>query len=473
MFRKFQKIKSLLLIAGFGWLSISVGTSQALDKVANEEEAVRLGVEAVVYGFPLVIVDVTKRVQTNLEQPDHSGHAPVNQFSHFIKYPTAAYKDVVRINVDTLYSFAWIDVSKEPIILSVPDTNDRYYLMPIIDAWTNVFASPGKRTTGTKEGHFAIVGPNWNGALPTGVKELKASTNIAIIAGRTQANGPAEYEAVHAIQKQYKLTPLSAFGTSYTPPKGEVDSRLDTKTPPIDQVAKMSAEQFFKNLAILLKQNPPPAADAQVVARFAQIGIVPGQDFDMSKLDSVTAKAIEKSVQTTLAKLQEAAKKTGRPVNGWRIPPMNLANFGTAYGERAVVALVGLGANLPQDAMYPSTFVDTDDNPLSGKNSYVVHFDKGQTPPAKAFWSMTMYDKESFLVDNPINRYNLAGWMRLKYNENGSLDLYLQKDSPGQDKESNWLPAPDGEFSVTLRIYWPDEFALNGKWLPPAVKRLK
>jgi len=418
-------------------------------------------------------VDVTKRVQTNVEEPNHNGHAPVNQFSNFLKYRTAAYKDVVRMNVDTLYSFAWLDLSKEPIILSVPDTDGRYYLMPVLDAYTNVFTSPGKRTTGTKAGYFAIVGPDWNGTLPDGVKELKSPTNTAMIAGRTQANGPADYDIVNALQEQYKLTPLSAFGKPYTPPKGVVDPNIDTKTPPVEQVSKMDAATFFKRLATLLKSNPPPTADAPVLAKLAKIGIVPGQDFDISKLDPAIAKGLQKCVQAALTKLRAAAKQMGKPVNGWSVPPMNLANFGTAYGVRAVVALVGLGANLPQDAVYPSAFVDGNGEPLTGRNRYVVHFDKEQMPPVNAFWSITMYNAESFFVDNPLNRYNLAGWMPLVYNADGSLDLHFQKDPPGKDKEANWLPAPAGEFSVTLRMYWPKESALDGTWRPPAVHRIK
>ncbi len=462
----------LLLTIPFALLASVAGTAQAQDDNAKEEKAAKLGVEAVVYGFPLVIVDMTKRVQTNVEEPNNSGRAPLNQFSNFLKYPTAAYKDVVRMNVDTLYSFAWLDLSKEPIILSVPDTDGRYYLMPVLDAYTNVFVSPGKRTTGTKAGHFAIVGPDWKGELPDGVKELKSPTNTAMIAGRTQANGPEDYEAVNAIQTQYKLTPLSAFGKPYTPPKGQVDATIDTKTPPVEQVGKMTAETFFKTLATLLKSNPPPAADAPMLAKLAKIGIVPGEDFDISKLDPATAKGLEKCVPMALAKLQVAAKKTGKQVNGWNILPMNLANFGTEYGERAVVALMGLGANLAKDAVYPTAFLDGDGKPLTGENRYVIHFDKGQMPPTNAFWSITMYNADSFFVENPINRYNIAAWMPLKYNEDGSLDLYLQKDSPGKDKEANWLPSPEGGFSATMRIYWPKESVLDGKWQPPAVKMM-
>ena len=436
----------------------------------TKEEARELGIEAVVYGYPLVIVNVTQRVQTNVVEPRHNGHAPVNQFSNFLKYPTATYRDVVRMNVDTLYSFAWLDLSKEPIILSVPDTHGRYYLMPILDAWTNVIASPGKRTTGTKPGNFAIVGPNWSGRLPDGITELKSPTNTAVIAGRTQANGPADYAVVNAIQKQYKLTPLSAWGKPYTPPAGVVDPMIDTKTPPVDQVNRMSAAVFFKTLAALMKENPPAPADTPMLAKFAKIGIVPGQDFDMSKLDPAVAEGLEESIQMAVEKIQAAGKQTGTLVNGWNVLPMNLAAFGTDYGLRAVTAMMGLGANIAKDAVYPTAFVDSDRKMLNGDNRYVLHFDRGEMPPANAFWSVTMYDAQSFFVANPINRYNVAAWMPLKYNPDGSLDIYIQRDSPGKEKEANWLPAAKGDFSVTMRIYWPKESVLDGSWKPPAIQ---
>jgi hypothetical protein len=450
----------------------TVGTMQSSPGMKGKlttEEARELGVEAVVYGYPLVLVNTTERIQTNVVEPQHNGSAPINQFSNFLKYPTAAYRDIVRMNVDTLYSFAWLDLSKEPVILSVPDTHGRYYLMPVLDAWTNVVASPGKRTTGTRPGNFAIVGPNWKGTLPDGIEEVRSPTNTAIIAGRTQANGPSDYAAVNAIQRQYKLTPLSAWGKPYTPPKGVIDPMIDMKNAPVDQVNRMSAAVFFKTLAALMKENPPSSADAPIMAKLAKIGIVPGQDFDMNKLDPSVAMGLEQSVQMAVAKLQAATPKLGTIVNGWNILPMNIGNFGTDYQTRAIIALVGVGANIVEDAIYPTAFVDADSNPLTGTNHYVLHFAKGEMPPANAFWSVTMYNAQSFLVANPINRYNIAGWMPLKYNSDGSLDIYMQHDSPGTAKESNWLPAPQGKFNVTLRIYWPKESVLDGTWKPPAI----
>lgn len=444
----------------------------AAQQAAQVQALAKLGGEAVAYGLPLVVFELTKRSATNVASPQPDAHAPVNQFGNMSKYPGADNHDIVRMNVDTLYSFATLDLTAEPIILSVPDTNGRYYLMPMIDAWTNVFASPGKRTTGTKAGNFAITGPNWTGQLPSGMTQYKSPTNSVFIGGRTQTNGPADYAAVNAIQAKYKLTPLSAWGKPYKAPAGTVDPNIDM-SPPVEQLAKMSAAAYFELLAQLLKANPPPAADAPVVEQLAKLGLVPGQDFDLTKQDATVQKALDGVVQKTLAQLQEAAKKAGVVVNGWNQLPHNLANFGTDYATRAVVALIGFGANLEADAIYPGTYNDSEGQPLNGANRYTLHYEKGQTPPANAFWSLTMYDSDSFFVPNSINRYNIAAWMPLKYNKDGSLDIYLQKDSPGKALESNWLPAPEGDFNLTNRIYWPKPEALDGTWKGAPVVKVK
>jgi len=466
---------SWLLVASFAGLGGCERKPAAPNEAANaakEKAALEAGVEAVVYGLPLVIMDITKAKATNVPKPEGFA-APVNQFVNVRSFPDASFNDVVRANVDTLYSSAFLDLAAEPIVLSVPDTRGRYYLMPILDAWTNVFASPGKRTTGTKAGNFAITGPDWKGTLPPGVKELKSPTNMAWILGRTQTNGPADYPAVHAIQDGYKLTPLSSFGKRYVAPQGKVDPDVDMKTPPVEQLQKMSAETFFDRLATLLKANPAPASEAPILEKLKAIGVVPGEKFELAKLDPITAKGLEKSVEVALEKLQAASKESGASVNGWRVLPMILGNYGSDYGVRAVVALIGLGANLPQDAVYPSAFVDADGRPFDGANRYVIHFDKGATPPVDAFWSITLYGEDSFFVANPINRFAISSWMPLKKNADGSVDIYVQHASPGKDKESNWLPAGEKAFNLTLRMYWPKEkppSILDESWKPPAVK---
>jgi hypothetical protein len=384
------------------------------------------------------------------------------------------------VNVDTLYSSAFLDLSKEPLVLSVPDTHGRYYLLPLMDAWTNVLATPGTRTRGNAAGNFLVVGPAWTGTPPAGMEVLKSTTNMVWLLGRTQTNGPEDYAAVHAVQDGYKLTPLSRFGQPYTPVKPAVDSNYDVKTPPVEKLKAMSAAQFFDSLGMLLKANPPAAADAPIIAELRRLGIVPGHRFDPSHLDPAVAKGLLGSVQLALQKLQAAVAQMGstdssHSENGWHIPPMSVGNFGTNYQLRAIITLIAFGANLPADAVYPTTFVDGDGKQLNGSNRYTLHFEKGETPPVNAFWSVTLYGPDSFFVVNSINRQAISSWMPLKHGSNGSLDIYIQKDSPGKERQSNWLPAPDGDFNLTLRMYWPKDkqpSILNGSWTPPAVRQV-
>jgi hypothetical protein len=305
--------------------------------------------------------------------------------------------------------------------LHVPDTQGRYYLMQIMDAWTNVFASLGKPTTGTKEGDFVLVGPGWQGNLPPGVKEIKAPTNLIWILGRTRCNGKDDYAAVNAIQRQYTLTPLSAYGKPYTSPGfGPADPSVDVTTPPVTQVARMDAATFFGRLARLIKDNPPAPADAPMVRKLAGLGIVPGKPFDPAAVGPATMKGLEKAVWSVKAFFDAASKGTqgaleesaiDRKVfkllnsavqkltlnieNGWMVPPMQLGRYGTNYALRAYVALIGFGANLPEDAIYLNVRVDGRGQPLNGARRYVLHFAKGQTPPVNAFWSITMYNSNS------------------------------------------------------------------------------
>jgi hypothetical protein len=293
------------------------------------------------------------------------------------------------------------------------------------------------------------------------------------IIGRTYSTGtPADYNEVHAIQSQYALVPLSAYGKPYTPPKGYVNADIDMKTPVRDQVNQMSAAVFFKNLARLMKENPPALEDAPILEKMAKIGLVPGQEFDINKVDPAIARGLENAPKKALGKIVAYQKEAGKNVNGW-VFSTKTGKYGTDYLQRALVAAIGLGANLPQDAIYPYTTVDENGGPLNGFNHYVIHFPKDQIPPVKGFWSLTMYNDQYFFVPNTLNRYTLSPRDSLKFNPDGSLDLYIQNTSPGKDKESNWLPAPAGRFILMLRMYWPDESVINGTWKPPAVQQIK
>jgi hypothetical protein len=422
--------------------------------------------EAYVYAYPLVLMDVARQLQT--------AKAPANTFQHKRALPDTAATDVGNPNPDMLYSQAWLDLAREPIVLSVPETRGRYYVMPLLDAWTNVFQSPGKRTTGTKKGDIAIVGPRWKGELPKDVEEIRSPTEMVWLLGRTQTNGKADYATVAKIQDQFKLTPLSQWHKPGAKPLAPAPARAgtDVKTAPVEQVAKMDAQTFFTSFAKLLPGNPPAKEDAPAVENIKKLGIVAGQPFDMSKLDAASAKGVENGAKAAHDAIVAAAKgSTGDLRNGWTIH-WDLGRYGTNYGLRAVIASISLGANAPEDAIFMSSPFDAGGRPLNGANKYVLHFDKGKAPPTDAFWSLALYDDRQFFVANPIDRHAIGDLDKLGFNPDGSIDIYIQNASPGKDKESNWLPAPKDNFNLILRIYWPKPELLTRAWIPPAVKRV-
>jgi len=432
-----------------------------------------LATDAYIFGYPLVTMEMTRRVITNVAKPQGT-RAPMGHIIKLREYPNAAFRDVTAPNADTLYTTAFFDVAEEPWVLSLPDMHDRYALFPMLDGWTDVFEVPGKRTTGTAAQTYAITGPGWKGTLPAGVKEYKSPTSIVWLLGRIYCTGtPEDYAAVHTLQDQCKLVPLSAYGTDYTPPSGKVDPSIDMKTPVRDQVNRLDAVEYFTLLSELMKRNPPAPADAPALERFARIGLVPGQDFDASKLKADFVKRIPE-VAFDRIMLQFKDGKSVKHLNGW-VFDTETGLYGTDYLNRAFVTAIGLGANRVQDAVYPTSQKDADGSDYSGARRYVMHFPQGQLPPAQGFWSLTMYNAQYFFADNPINRYSISPRQDLKTNPDGSVDLYIQHESPGKDKESNWLPAPPDKFVLMLRMYWPSEeqpSIIDGTWSPPAVKRV-
>ncbi len=428
-----------------------------------------LSAQIFVYAYPLVLMDVTREVMT--------ARVPANTFSHKRSFPDATFTDVVSPNADTLYSTAWLDLSCGPVILSLPDTHGRYYLMPLMDAWTNVFATPGKRTAGTKTAVYAVTGPMWSGTLPPGVREIRSPTEMVWLIGRTQTNGKQDYAAVRRLQDQYRLAPLLASqrGGKARPKPAQAmlpeAVPVDLETPPVEQVAAMDAQAFFTRFAELLPANPPAAADAAMVEAIKKLGIVPGMPFSVTALEPSTAHAVQEGATTALAGIVAMAKRGGSDGDGKWTVHRDLGNYGTAYGKRALVAWVGLGANLPADALYPSTRVDAAGKPLNGANRYVLHFNKGQMPPSEAFWSLTLYNDKQAFVANPLNRYAIGDRDRLRYNRNGSLDIYIQNARPAGKRVANWLPAPPDAFNLMMRVYWPRQAMLDGTWSAPPVHR--
>jgi hypothetical protein len=460
------------------WLTLSGhqaarSADEAAQATLTEDEARTLGAEAYVYGFPLVLMDITRQVHLGYSK-DGKSRARPNQFIHSRTFPDPTFTSVVSPNADTLYSNAWLDLSIEPILISIPEMGKRYYLMQFLDAWSNTFACPGTRTTGNGKGEFAVVGPGWKGEVPAGVQVLRSPTNMVWLIGRTQTNGKDDYAAVHAMQNKYKMTPLSARGKNYVPPENAgVEPGIDTKTPPVEQVTGMAASVFFARLNALMNKSPPAAADAATLKRLARIGVVPGKPFEIKALNPAVAGGIEQGVRAARERLTAAAKRPqGKGANSWDMI-RNLGKYGTVYPFRAVVALFALGANLPEDALYPRTRTDADGLPLSGANRYVMHFTREQLPPVEAFWSVTLYNSKQAFVENPIGRYAIGDRDRLKFDDDGSLTLYIQHESPGGARESNWLPTPKDEFNLFMRLYWPKKEALDGTWKPPAVQRLQ
>jgi hypothetical protein len=442
-------------------------------------EARDAAIEAYVYAYPLVTMEMTRRVMTNVASPQGT-RAPMGEFVRMREYPSAKFRDVTAPNADTLYTTAWLDVTKEPWILSLPDMNGRFFLFPMLDGWTNVFQVPGKRTTGTAAQKYAITGPGWKGTLPKGVTEYKSPTGIVWLLGRIYCTGtPEDYKAVHALQDQISVVPLSAYGKPHKPVAGKVDASVDMKTAVRDQVNAMDGAAYFALFAELMKTNPPAAEDAPMVAKLAKLGIVPGQSFDASKLDAAVAKGIGEAPKPAQDKIMRHMKeglltKDMRLENGWLFTT-KAGVYGTNYIQRALITAIGLGANRPQDAIYPTSEGPDLVKKYNGAKKYVMRFEKGKLPPVNGFWSLTMYDSQYFFVDNPLNRYTLSQRNTLKANPDGTVDLYIQHESPGKDKESNWLPAPADGFILMMRLYWPKESPpslIDGSWKIPEVREV-
>jgi len=432
---------------------------------AVDDAVKRLTAEVYVYAYPLVLTDVTREVDT--------AGVPMDTFRHATTLPDAASTNASP-NADFLYSQAWLDLSKGPVLLSAPDTRGRYYLIAMLDAWTNVASSLGKRTTGTEKGDFAIVGPHWKGKLPGGVSEVRSPTDLAWLFGRIQTTGGADRDAAIKIQNGFKLTAMDRPKPSAKSAQARPAPGSATTATPREQVAAMDAATFFTRFAILLPANPPADGDAPMREKIKKLGIEAGHPFEPGKLDPVAASGVAEGAKSALAAIAGAAKNgTGGDIrNGW-IFDLALGRWGNDYGKRAVAAYNnGLGLNAPEDAIFMATHLDAGGRRLDGANRYVLHFDNGKAPPADGFWSLSLYDDHQHFVANPVNRYNIGSSARPKTNPDGSLDIYIQNADPGADKASNWLPAPKGGFNLILRIYWPKQDVIDGKWVAPGVKPL-
>lgn len=443
------------------------------------KEAVAIATEAYVYGYSLVTTDVTRIQMSNVATVEEL-RAPLNQFLNVKRYPPADYRGVSAPNADTLYSLAWLDL-KEPQVFSHPDTGNRFHLFPMVDLWMTIFASPGTRTGDGEAANYLLTGPGWKGEVPKGMKHIPSATRYMVILGRTYADGTdADYQAVNALQAQYKITPLAAWGEPFTPvaPPADANPGISMTDKPQAVILAMGTEGYFNWLSKRMCADAPAyAADAPALARFAKIGFEPCKPFVMANLDPEVQAALKDLPKTALDTIGANQGALGEMVDGWEITK-GLGQYGTDYMKRAVVAAFGWPANLQDDAVYPYTRIDSKGEKLTGADKYTLTFAKGQTPPVNGFWSITMYmiDQGWWFVPNELNKFTVSPRNNLKTNADGSITLYFQKDSPGKDKEANWLPAPAGEFIPMLRMYWPKDAApsvLDGTWTPPKVQKVQ
>ena len=425
-------------------------------------------IDAYIYLYPLVTMDVTRLQMTNVAASSAENMAaPMNQLYHFRAFPDADFRTVVRPNFDTLYTSLWADMTDGPVIVSVPDSGGRYYMLPMLDMWTDVFAVPGWRTTGTGQGNFAFVPPGWEGKLPEGVVRIDSPTPYAWMIGRTESSVDT-YDEVHQFQDGIRVTPLADWGKQPSQKKYKINPNIDMKTPPLDQVNKLPAREYFEYAAQLMKLHPPHITDPDIVARMKRVGLEPGKDFQYESLSPSAKAAIDQAAEEGLKMIKAHLPEIGTMENGWSVMRENAGVYGADYLQRATIALAGLGCNKPIDAVYPLAIVDSRGKEPTGDQQYVMHFDKDQLPPAEAFWSLTMYDADGFQVANPINRFAIGDRDKLKFNDDGSLDLFIQAKSPGKERESNWLPAPNqGILGLTMRLYAPERSVLDGSWQPP------
>ena len=433
-------------------------------------KVIKQGANAYIFGYPLVLMGLTKQAMEDETKP---GIGP-NHLSHMRVFPDHTFRHVVRPNDDTLYSIAWFDLSKEPMVISTP-ASDRYYVLPFMDAWTNVFSSIGSNTTGNESGHFALVGPGWQGELPQEVKKIQSPTNMVWMIGRVQTNGKDDIKNVALFQNKISITPTSLWSLKKANPSTTIHklNEAQNQANPKAEIDALSAHDFFRKLSQLMAKQPAGQQDKEALENLAQLGVVPGKVFNINTINPLKAFLMDQAVKIANDKLHEAidTQSASPKENGWMMWRDTIGQPGTNYKVRAGIAMAGLGALPISEAAYASASTDKNQEALTGSHQYKIHFPKGHTPPAKAFWSLTMYDVDGFLVKTSINRYLLGDRDALIYNDDGSLDIVIQHNSPTKNK-SNWLPAPKDQFTLMLRMYSLEDSFYDGSWQIPAIERL-
>ena len=453
MKRSLATLLTMLILLSCGLTSVCIAEPTDADAVWE------LVSDAYIYAFPLVLTDATKTLSTNTDV-SITGRAPINQINHAKKLADASFRTVVSPNVDTLYSQAWLDIGAEPVIYVLPEA-DRFCNVQLLDAWTNTAAVLDKA------GAYAIALPSWEGELPEGVTRVDVPTATVWTIARIVLSGNEDLPNVYAIQEQVRLLPLSAYleGGDYTAPAGTYAKENDFV--PVNKVLSMSPAEFFNTANALMQINPPAETDAKLLEKLAAINVGQGMTFDASILGADAVERWTQMLKGLRATLSAESANYAQNLGQWIYYGRPIGDFGTAYIYRAMVALVGLGANTVDVAIYPKTHTDVTGAALTGEKTYTIHFETLPPTLEGGFWSVTAYNEENFLIDNPINRYCINDRSAYQLNDDGSLDLVLSKEAP--EDTSNWLPVSDGEFHLFMRIYLPDMTALE-TWEAPVIR---
>ena len=450
--------KSLILVLAV----IMAFSSPMISAYANQDDVWNIIKEAYIYTFPLVLMDATKTVSINTEEPDLlKGKAPINQLMHGTKLADADFKTIVSPNVDTVYSQAWYDLSDEPMVYVLPET-DRFCNVQVFDAWTNTVC------VFDKAGAYAITLSTWEGVLPQGVTRINVPTTTAWSITRTVLSGEEDLPNVRKIQENMKLIPLSVYvsGGEYSPEKGSYSEENDYV--PIQKVLSLSPKVFFDKANELMKTNPPAAADAEIIEKLASINVGPGMDFDLSILSGDVEAQWKEMLKSLEAEVTNVVMKFSVKLGQWSYFGPPIGNFGTEYNYRWAIALGGLGANTVDVALYMNTDFDDLGKILTDEKNYLLHFETLPPVLEGGFWSVTAYGIDKFLIDNPIDRYCVNDRTNFVLNEDGTLDIILSNEQPSNI--ANWLPI-SGTFHFILRIYTPDMDALSS-WTAPVIRVL-
>jgi hypothetical protein len=437
---------------------------------AERDQAFALGVQAYIWAYPLVVSAATAEAVTHTDKPLPNAHAPFNSLGHVAKLFTAADKDVVSSNVDTVYSSAFLDLKQGAALISVPASGERYYSLMLEDAYTNVFGYIGSRATGNKAGDYMIVGPGWDGKTPPGANVIESPTSLVWVIGRTMVDGQEDLPNVAAFQQQLNLVMVPPAVDS-TPIKQRWNLTTKPGLVPVKQVEALDWESYYYWTGQLMKDNPPPVADSALYSQFEAIGISSENGFQSGALSEATKNGLAEgfAAGNRIVK-RDTLKSGGTEINGWAYN-LGAGQWGQNYNLRAAIAMRSLGQNIAAEALYMNTREDARQQTLNGSKDYTLTFSKDQLPPVNAFWSITMYNAENFFVDNHIDRYAISNRNEgLKTNPDGSLTIYIQQADPGTDKTSNWLPAPADNFRLSMRLYVPKQIILEGKWQPPALE---